>query len=186
MLEGCRLRGTVAVYRDLATEQTITDYAPAIPDPAAPFSTKPLTNPDIPSTTRTFTLPAGRRVVLDLVTAGRDPAVFPDPETVKLDRPLESYVHFGGGPHLCAGVELSRVAQTGLFKAIVGKKNLQRAPGERGLLKSLPVRVWKGQKGEGAIDEAAVAWTGLRVYMTPDQSGMWPVPSTMRIRWDEE
>lgn len=27
-------------------------------------------------------------------------------------------------------------------------------------------------------------WTGLRVYMTPDQSAYSPVPTTMRVRWD--
>jgi hypothetical protein len=185
MLEGCRLRGAVAVYRDLVTEQTITDYTACLPNPTNPFSNAPVTNPNIEASKRTFTVPAGRRVLLSFATAGRDPAVFPDPETVKLDRPLDSYIHFGHGPHLCAGLELSRVAQSGLFKAIVGLKNLRRAPGDRGQLKSTPARAWKGQKGEGSIDEATLVWTGLRAYMTPDQSGMWPVPSTMRIRWDE-
>jgi Cytochrome P450 len=186
MLEGCRLRGIVALYRDLPHDQTVTDYPPCVPNPADPTSNDPVTNTNIEGTTKTFTVPAGQRIVLDLVTAGRDPAVFPDPETVNPDRPIESYIHFGWGPHMCAGLELSRVAQTGLFKAIVGKKGLQRAPGGRGTLKSRPVRVWKGQVGTDAVDEVTEDWTGLRIYMTPDQSGIWPVPSTMKIRWEEE
>jgi len=185
MLEGCRLRGGVALYRDLTTEQTITDYAPCTPNPEDPESPNPVTNENIEATKFTFTVPAHRRILADLVTAGRDPAVYPDPETVRLDRPLESYIHFGWGPHQCAGMEASRVAQTALFKSIVGKKNLRRAPGARGQLKSMPVRAWKGQVKNGAKDEVEEVWTGLRVYMTADQSGMWPVPSTMKVRWDE-
>jgi hypothetical protein len=185
MLEGCRLRGTVAVYRDLATEQTIEDYAPCVPNPLDPTSAAPVTNTNIDATKRIFTVPAGHRVLLDLVTAGRDPAVFPDPEKLDTNRPLDSYMHFGGGPHMCAGLEASRVAQTGLFKTIVGKKNLRRTPGSRGLLKSMPVRIWKGQVPNGAVDEVEHVWTGLRVYMTADQSGLWPVPSTMKVMYDE-
>ena len=185
MLEGCRLRGVVALYRDLPTDQTITDYPTALPNPSDPTSPNPVINADVAGTTKTFTVPAGQRIVLDLVTAGRDPAHFPDPNVVKPDRPLDSYIHFGWGPHACAGLDLSRVAQTALFKAIVGHKELKRAPGGRGTLKSMPVRVWDGQLGIGDKDSVAEEWTGLRVYMTPDQGGIWPVPSTMKVRWTE-
>lgn len=186
MLEGCRLRGVVALYRDLATEQTITDYAPCNPNPADPGSPDPVTNANIDASKTTITLPAGRRILADLVTAGHDPTAFPEPEKVKTDRPLESYIHFGWGPHQCAGMDLSRVAQTALFKAIVAKKNLRRAPGLRGQLKSMPATTWSGQVGTGAVNVVAEVWTGLRAYMTADQSGTWPVPSTMKVRWDEE
>jgi hypothetical protein len=186
MLEGCRLRGTVALYRDHAADATITDFAPCFADPADPNSPDPVLNTDTAGTTTTVTVPAGQRIVLDLVTAGRDASVFPDPNEVKPDRPLDSYIHFGWGPHACAGMDLSRVAQTALFKAIVGHKGLRRAPGGRGTLKSMPVKVWEGQVGLGGESEAAKKdWNGLRVYMTPDQGGLWPVPSTMKVRWEE-
>lgn len=179
MLEGSRLRGAVALYRDLASDQTITDYAPCKPDPKDPtfLNPIPVENPE----PKTFTLKAGTRISVDLTSASHDPAAFPDPETVKLDRPLESYVHYGSGPHRCLGEEMSRVMMTTIFKAVVGLKGLRRVEGPRGQLKNFPASHWNGQVGRvGAHD-----WSGLRVYMTADQRSYWPIPTTLAVRYDD-
>ncbi|KAK1757044.1 heme peroxidase [Echria macrotheca] len=181
MLEGSRLRGTVALYRDLATDQTITDHAPCQPNPAFPDFLEPLPKTTTSVEPKTFTLKAGTRVFVDLTTASHDPAAFPDPETVKLDRPLESYVHYGWGPHQCLGKEASRVMMTAIFKGVVGRKGLRRVDGPRGQLKSFPADVWGGQVGR---NQGPHEWTGLRAYMTPDEKSYWPLPTTMRVRYE--
>lgn len=185
MLEGSRLRSTVALWRDLATAKTITDHDPSAPSPADPSWLNPIPVSD--PQPRTLSLPAGSRILADLVTANHDPEVFPDPETVRLDRPLDSYMHYGWGPHQCLGLEASRVALTQIFKAVVGLKGLRRAPGPRGMIKSFPAAEWRGQVGrDGGPDGKGDGWTGLRAYTSADQSQIYPVPSTMRIRWDAE
>ncbi|KAF9877234.1 fatty acid oxygenase [Colletotrichum karsti] len=189
MLEGCRLYGTVAVYREAASDQIITDYSPCLVNPADPLGRSPVTNPDIEGTKREVKIPKGHKIMCNFATASRDPAIFEDPNEVRLDRPLDSYVHFGLGPHWCAGKEMSRVGQTSLFKQIVGLKNLRRSPGGRGELKNFPAGAWNGQVGlpvEGQNGNAyhQQPWIGLRALMTADQSSLWPVPTTMRVQWD--
>lgn len=185
MLEGSRLQGTVAVYRDLSSDQTVTDFSPAVANPDDPSGLNPQPNQE-PKTT-SHKLKAGSRVLVDLTVANHDPAAFPDPQAVKLDRPLDSYLHFGWGPHTCVGRDVSHSGLGSAFKAIVGLKNLRRAPGPRGVIKSFPAAAWNGQVGSernSSPDEAG--WTGLRMYMTADQSSYSPIPTTMRVRWDEE
>ena len=45
----------------------------------------------------------GDTVVALTQAAMQDPDIFPEPELSKPDRPQSSYMHFGGGLHLCAG-----------------------------------------------------------------------------------
>jgi hypothetical protein len=177
MLEGCRLRSTVAVYRDLALDQIITDYN-------IPLSASPSVLDDEQHTT-VHNLTTGTRVLLNLSTASHDPTIFPDPETVKLDRPLDSYIHYGWGSHQCIGMEASRAALTAMFKVVVGLKGLRRAPGPRGVIKGIPAKVWNGQVGnEMGMKDGEDELAGLKVYMSADQSSFSPLPSTMRVRWD--
>lgn len=188
MLEGCRLRAPIAVYREAATTQVITDYVPCLPNESNPTSRDPIINPNLEASKHEVKIPKGSKVVCNFITAGRDPNIFPDPNEVRTDRPLESYVHFGLGPHWCAGKEMSRVGQTSLFKQIFGLKNLRRAPGARGELKNVPAAAWPGQVGlpvEGQNGHAQPQpWLGLRAFMTADQSSYWPVPTTLRVHWD--
>jgi linoleate 8R-lipoxygenase/9,12-octadecadienoate 8-hydroperoxide 8R-isomerase/linoleate 8R-lipoxygenase/9,12-octadecadienoate 8-hydroperoxide 8S-isomerase len=184
MLEGCRLRGTVAVYRDVESDMIIEDYATAKPNPKDYTSPNPVPIPDPAGSKIKIPVQKGRRVIVNLATAGRDATVFPEPDKVNPERDIDSYFHFGWGPHRCAGMETSRVAQTALFKAIVGIKGLTRTKGLMGSLKSMPVRKWGGQMVAGQPDENSVVWTGLRMYMTGDQSRYFPVPTTMRVMFD--
>ncbi|KAK9778646.1 hypothetical protein SCAR479_04668 [Seiridium cardinale] len=123
------------------------------------------------------------RAIVDLVTASHDPLAFPDPETLSLDRPLSSYIPWGAGPHKCLGDGITRVALAAAFKTIVGLPGLSRAPGPRGECRSMEFKEWRGQVGRKAVEGGGDEWTGLRVYLTPDQSRFSPVPTGMRIRW---
>ncbi|KAG8160824.1 hypothetical protein KVR01_009088 [Diaporthe batatas] len=161
LLEGIRLRGG-----------TVKDFAPSKPDPSDPSGLNPVPNANPGGSSTTHQLTAGTPLLLNLTAANHDGTAFPDPETVRLDRPIKNYLHFGWGPHLCLGQDMSVVGLAVVFKKIVGLKNLRRAPGISGELKSFPLELGSG-------------WTGLRTYMTPDQSSFWPLPSTMRVHWDE-
>ena len=55
------------------------------------------------------TIPAGSRVLMNFPAANRDPEVFPDPDTVIIDRAHNRHVAFGIGIHRCAGSNLARM-----------------------------------------------------------------------------
>ncbi len=55
------------------------------------------------------TIPAGSRVLMNFPAANRDPAQFPDPDTVVIDRAQNRHVAFGIGIHRCAGSNLARM-----------------------------------------------------------------------------
>jgi len=48
------------------------------------------------------------KVVLPNGVANRDPSVFDDPDTIDLDRRINTYVTFGLGPHRCIGSHLAK------------------------------------------------------------------------------
>ena len=53
-------------------------------------------------------IPAGALVQVCLSAANRDPAVFDQPEVLRLDRPARRHFAFGAGPHLCVGAGVAR------------------------------------------------------------------------------
>lgn len=55
------------------------------------------------------TIPAGEHVVVSLLAANRDPARFPDPATLDLDRTDGNHLAFGHGIHHCLGAPLARL-----------------------------------------------------------------------------
>jgi cytochrome P450 len=69
---------------------------------------------------------AGRRVMLDLAGANRDPRVFGRPDAFDLDRPRNPHVAFGGGAHICQGQHLARAEMR-----IAAGRLLERLPGIR-------------------------------------------------------
>ena len=71
------------------------------------------------------TIPAGTPIFLNLVQASLDADAVPDPLVVKLDRPMEKYIHYGYGPHECAGIDASKVAMVTMLKQFVSKRNLR-------------------------------------------------------------
>jgi cytochrome P450 len=82
---------------------------------------------------------------------------------VLLDRPIESYIHYGVGPHTCLGGDVSKVAITAMLKTVGRLDNLRRAPGEQGKLKKIP------RPG------------GFYIYMREDYGGYFPFPTSKSI-----
>ena len=78
-------------------------------------------------------LAAGTLVTLCIGAANRDPAQFPDPETLDIAREPNKHLAFGFGIHQCAGLSLAR-----LEGRIAIGRFLQRFPGYR--LTQAPVR----------------------------------------------
>lgn len=183
-MEGCRIRGCVALYRAVVTDQTVVDTIPCVLDPQDLTFSRPLPNPQeaVAESTHTLNLARGSRVLVDLTTASHDPAAFPEPERVRLDRPLESYVHFGLGPHRCAGEPIAQVALSSVMKVLLQLDGLRRASGPRGEIRSYPAAQWPGQTGRPPRD---LAWSGLRTFTLADQSAFSPLASTMKINWEE-
>lgn len=82
-------------------------------------------------------------------------------------RALEEHGDYGLGsnPHLSRDVHTA--ALTELFRAVFSKKNIRRAPGPQGELKK--------------IAQEDGSWA----YLTEDWSSITPLPTSMRVCWDE-
>ncbi|RVX69773.1 hypothetical protein B0A52_06418 [Exophiala mesophila] len=116
--EAIRLNGTFGSYRLSQTSHVFADNG------------------------RQVQVEPGEKVFCSFVGAARDPDVFPDPDRVRLDRPLDSYIHYGVGEHTCLGKEASIVALTAMLRTMGRLKNLCRAPGPQGQLKKVsPIKV---------------------------------------------
>ncbi|MFI6740143.1 cytochrome P450 [Nonomuraea sp. NPDC050451] len=74
------------------------------------------------------TVRAGQAVTLLLGAANRDPARFPDPDTVRLDRHPNPHLGFGRGPKSCLGSPF-----TAIFTRVVLRVIAERCPGIRAL-----------------------------------------------------
>lgn len=83
---------------------------------------------------RTKPVPAGKVVLVSVLSAMFDPAAFPHPRRFRPDRPEESYLHFGHGMHTCFGLGVNRVQIPELVAAVVALPGLRRAPGGEGKL----------------------------------------------------
>jgi cytochrome P450 len=69
---------------------------------------------------------AGERVVLWLGAANRDPAHFPNPDTLDLARQENRHLAFGGGVHYCLGAALARLeGQIALSTLVQRLSNVQ-------------------------------------------------------------
>jgi cytochrome P450 family 144 len=67
-------------------------------------------------------VPAGSTVVLAWTAANRDPAAFPNPADIDLERPNpRQHVGFGWGIHLCVGAPLARVEAKVAFERLLAR-----------------------------------------------------------------
>ncbi|TWU75932.1 hypothetical protein ED733_006304 [Metarhizium rileyi] len=144
-MEGIRLAGTLGFFRKAAAADIVQeDHG------------------------RQVHVEAGDRIFVSLTSLGREEAYFPEPTKVNPRRPIDSYLHYGDGPHACLGKEVTYVALVELFRALFRKKGLRRVPGPLGELKKVPQP------------------DGFYLYMTEDWGGVSPFPTSLKITWDEE
>ncbi|WP_165950247.1 cytochrome P450 [Actinomadura sp. GC306] len=109
---------------------------------------------------------AGERVLIPWVAANHDPAVFPEPEEIRLDRDASRHLSFGIGSHRCAGAHLARA----MFREMMTQV-LTRLPDFRVLEDGLVEYPTSGnQKGWDAIPAVFTPGprgTGTSVASTP-------------------
>jgi len=87
-------------------------------------------------------VPKGSTVLLSVLGANRDPARYPHPDGIDVDRPAARHLAFGLGPHYCPGAALAR---------------MQLAAALTGLLTRFPDLA-------PAADPADLAWRGNHTY----------------------
>jgi cytochrome P450 len=61
----------------------------------------------------------GQMILLSFAGANRDPAVYPDPDRLDLDREVRDLITFGHGPHYCLGANLARVELACMLEALL-------------------------------------------------------------------
>ena len=65
-------------------------------------------------------VPAGSTVLTVLGAANRDPAMFDDPGTLRLDRPNAGrHLAFAGGIHYCLGASLAKLEATVAITSVI-------------------------------------------------------------------
>jgi cytochrome P450 len=63
----------------------------------------------------------GERVFLALNSAARDPAVFHEPDSFKVDRTNNRHIAFGHGIHVCLGAPLARLEAQIAFDRLLSR-----------------------------------------------------------------
>ncbi|KAE8146648.1 hypothetical protein BDV25DRAFT_143478 [Aspergillus avenaceus] len=81
---------------------------------------------------------------------------------------MESYIHYGVGPHTCLGGEASKVALTAMLRVVGRLDNLRRAPGPQGELKKIPRP------------------HGFYSYMREDDTSFFAFPMSWKVHYDGE
>ncbi|GAB2617614.1 cytochrome P450 [Streptomyces capparidis] len=121
----------------------------------APVSAAAFRHTTAPVTVHGATIPAGESVLVSLWTANRDPARFPEPDVLDLDRDAQGHLAFGHGIHRCLGAPLARAELTIALTTLLTRcPGLELATTEDALrweigpcqrrLQSLPVRFSPG------------------------------------------
>jgi cytochrome P450 len=67
------------------------------------------------------TMKQGDRLQLGLVSANLDPAHFPDPMRVDIDREDKTHITFNAGPHRCVGSHLARMELQIFFEELLAR-----------------------------------------------------------------
>lgn len=143
-LEAIRINGTFGAYREAQTPMTVQDSG------------------------KTIDIKAGEKVFASFVQANHDPSVYPEPNEVKLDRPIDSYINHGQGPNTGFGREITKIALVAMLRVVGRLENLRRAPGAQGQLKKIL------QEG------------GYYVYLRQDGTSYFPFPMSLKLHWDGE
>jgi cytochrome P450/ferredoxin-NADP reductase len=127
---------------------------------------------------------AGDRVLIPWVAANHDPAVFPDPGQVRLDRDASRHLSFGIGTHRCAGAHLARA----MFREMMTQV-LTRLPDYRVIEDGLvPYPTHGNQTGWDAIPAVFTPGTRAHGVIGTSSELRTPLPLTVtdiRVEADE-
>jgi 4-methoxybenzoate monooxygenase (O-demethylating) len=66
-------------------------------------------------------LPAGARIMVMFLTAGRDPRRWENPDTFDIRRKVTGHINLGYGIHACAGQALARIEGQAILQALVDR-----------------------------------------------------------------
>ncbi|KAL4803481.1 heme peroxidase [Aspergillus unguis] len=92
-------------------------------------------------------------IFLDFILAGLDRSKFPEPREIKLNRPLDTYIHYGWGQHSCLGRAIVSTAGA-CFLRVLGKlSGLKRMEGRMGEMNMKWVEGDNGHQQEGEAGE---------------------------------
>ena len=105
-----RLRADLPSLIDSATEEFLRFYTPAPGDGRTVTADYELSGRK---------LEEGDRLYLSFAMANRDPSVFPEPETVKIDREQNRHTSFGLGGHRCIGSNVARLVFKTMLTAVL-------------------------------------------------------------------
>ena len=100
----------------------------------------------------------GGRIFVSFAKANHDPTIFPDPNEVRLDRPIDSYIFYNHGAETILGKDASVIALASMLRVVGRLENLRLAPGSQGQLKRFERK------------------DGHSVYLREDYSGFFPFP----------
>ncbi len=142
VMEASRLNGETAVLRESASDTSL-------PSPSG-------TGPSV-------AVKKGDHIFVHLRAASHDPAIFPDPDTLKLDRPMDAYIHLGMGAHQCLGLQMTKVAITAMLKEVAKLENLRPAAGMQGKMHKVEAMPGMGKYG-------------YHKYLTEMWDGYWGFP----------
>ena len=115
-------------------------------------------------------LKAGETTTLSCKEANMDAYGFPDPQTIKLDRPLSSYLPLEPNLDVALCETINQIAISSMFTVI-----LQKCPGLR------PAKVWTGKSDVATLKSVPASLPGFSSMNTPqtnDHSGMNGVSGT--------
>ncbi|WNV88507.1 cytochrome P450 [Umezawaea sp. Da 62-37] len=103
-----QLASTIPDISDRAVEELLRHSGPVVLSPVFRFAFEPIE-------LRGATIPKGATVGFMVGAANRDPAVYDDPDSVRITRTGSPHVSFGHGAHHCVGASLARLeARIGL------------------------------------------------------------------------
>lgn len=74
----------------------------------------------------------GQMVLAVTLSAMFDRRDIPAPNEFRVDRPWETYIHWGYGMHKCFGDAINRAIIPAILKPLLAQENLRRAPGNSG------------------------------------------------------
>ncbi|OJD23853.1 hypothetical protein ACJ73_04793 [Blastomyces percursus] len=143
-MEGLRLSGTFGSFREANANVLINDGG------------------------REVSINEGDKVFVTMISSGKDPNIFPTPDKVVLDRPLESYIHYTDGAFACFGRDAQMVALASMLRVVGRLDNLRPAPGAQGQL----VKVSRSG--------------GHFAYMRQDHGDYSVLPTTLKVHYDGE